>query len=124
MTFFPPSSMPVPTWFLRQTATITVMLATQETSGAWEQSASVTYTAACNLQPASSGDAAVYKRETGRTLYRLFLGPTTTNGTAIGTVINKVGTITIDGVVYQTDGELLDLCSNGVCFQLNVFRET
>ncbi len=124
MTITPQSSMPVPTWFLRQTATITAMLGTQQSSGAWEYTTSVTYTAPCCLQPNSSGDASVYKRETGTTLYTLFLGPTTTDGTAVGTTINKISKVTIDGVDYGVDGELIDLCSNGVCFQLNLWRNT
>lgn len=116
--------MPVPTWFLRQTATITVNLATQETSGAWESSASVTYTAPCNLQLATSGESAIFKRATGTTLGRVFLGASATDGTAISTIVTKTSTITIDGVVWDVDGEPIDLCSNGVVFQVNVFRNT
>lgn len=120
----PISSMPSPVWFLRQTATLTVKLATQETSGAWESSDSVTYTALCNLQLATSGESAIFKRATGTTLGRVFLGAAATDGTSIASIITKTSTITIDGVVWDVDGEPIDLCSNGVCYQVNVFRNT
>lgn len=116
--------MPSPVWFLRQTATLTVKLATQETSGAWESSDSVTYTALCNLQLATSGESAIFKRATGTTLGRVFLGAAATDGTSIASIITKTSTITIDGVVWDVDGEPIDLCSNGVCYQVNVFRNT
>lgn len=120
----PSSSMPAPTWFMRQTATLTVRVQTQETSGAWESSDSVTYTALCNLQLSTSGESAIFKRATGTTLGRVFLGATATDGTAISTIITKTSTITIDGVVWDVDGEPIDLCSNGVVYQVNVFRNT
>ena len=124
MTITPQSSMPSPTRFLRQTATLTVKLATQETSGAWESSTSVTYTALCNLQLSTSGESAIFKRATGTTLGRVFLGATATDGTSIASIITKTATITIDGVVWEVDGEPIDLCSNGVVYQVNVFRNT
>ena len=37
--------------------------------------------------------------------------------------LNHISKITIDGVDYQTDGEFLNLCSNDVVYQMNVFRE-
>jgi hypothetical protein len=116
--------MPIPWDMLNQTATIAVQLSEQQSSGAWENADAVTYTAMCCLQPNSSGDASVYKRETGTTLYTLFLGPLTTSGAAISGTINKIAKVTIDSVVYGVDGELIDLCSNGVCFQLNLWRNT
>ena len=120
----PSSSMPAPTWFMRQTATLTVRVQTQETSGAWESSDSVTYTALCNLQLASSGEQAIFKRAGGQTLGRVFLGATATDGTSIASIITKTATITIDAVVWDVDGEPIDLCSNGVVYQVNVFRNT
>lgn len=124
MAFTPPSSMPLPYWFMRQTATLTVRLETQESAGSWDQVDSVTYTALCNLQPNSTSDAAIYKRETGRTLYSLFTLPTATDGTAITSIVNKVTKVTIDAVDYKVDGEILNLCSNDACVQINVFKET
>lgn len=115
--------MPVPVWFMRQTATITTQLASQESAGSWDQGASVTYTCLCNLQPASSNDALIYRKETSTTLYTLFLLPTCTDGTETVSVINKVTTFTIDSVVYKIAGEALNLCSNGVVVQCGVFRE-
>jgi hypothetical protein len=123
MPMLPPSSMPVPTWFLRQTATIQTRTAGQETSGAYELTNSTTYTVACCVQPNSSSDASIYKRETGRTLFTIYLGPQTTTGVVTSTIVNHIATVTVDSVVYQVDGEPLDLCSNGVVFQLNAFRE-
>ena len=120
----PPSSMPAPTWFLRQTATIAVQLATQETSGAWESSDSVTYTAKCNLQLATSGEALIFKRATGTTVGRVFFGATATDGTSIPTIVTKTAKLTIDGVVWEVDGEPIDLCGNGVVFQVGVSRKT
>jgi len=124
VTITPQSSMPSPTRFLRQTATLTVRLSTQETSGAWETTDSVTYTAKCNLQLATSGESAIFKRATGTTLGRVFLGATATDGTSIASIITKTSTITVDGVVWDVDGEPIDLCSNGVVFQVNVFRNS
>lgn len=123
MAFTPQSSMPLPYWFMRQTATITVKLAEQETAGSWDQTDSVTYTVACNLQPNSSSDAAIYKRETLRTLYTLFTLPKATDGTAMSSVINHVSKVTIDNVDYKVDGEMLNLCSNDACIQINVYKE-
>lgn len=115
--------MPFPRWFMRQTATLTTQLASQETAGSWDQGASVTYTCRCNLQPNSSNDAAIYRKETSTTLYTLYLMPKCTDGTATASVINKVTSITIDGVDYGMTGEPLDLCSNGSVIQCGVFRE-
>jgi hypothetical protein len=123
MAFIPPSSMPLPYWFMRQTATVTVRVGSQETAGSWDQTDSTTYTVLCNLQPNSSSDAAIYKRETSRTLYTLFTLPTATDGTAITSVVNHIAKVTIDSVDYLVDGEVLNLCSNDACCQINVYRQ-
>jgi len=124
MPFIPISSMPTPVWFMRQTATITVRAVSQETSGAWDQTTSTTITALFCLQPNSSSEASIYKRETGRSLYTLFLLTKTTGDVAITTSqLNHIAKITIDGIDYQTDGEFLNLCSNDVVYQIGVFRE-
>lgn len=118
------SSMPVPWDMLRQTATLTTNTGTQQSSGAFELTDPSTATVLCNLQPNSSGDAMIYKRETGRTLYSLFLAPTTTTGADVASTINHITTATVDGVTYQVDGEAMNLCSHGAVLQLNVYRET
>lgn len=124
MAFLPISSMPSPIWFMRQTATITVRNVTQETAGSWDQGTSTTLTVLCNLQPASSNESAIYKRETGRSLFTLYLMPKTTSDVVITSAqLNHIAKITIDSVDYQTDGEFLNLCSNDVVYQMNVFRE-
>jgi hypothetical protein len=116
--------MPLPIWFMRQTATITVRQTSQETAGSWDQSTNTTLTVLCCLQPSSSNESAIYKRETGRTLYTLYLMPKTTSDVAIpASQLNHISKITIDSVDYQTDGEFLNLCSNDVVYQMNVFRE-
>jgi len=124
MAFTPQSSMPLPYWFMRQAATITVKLASQETAGSWDQTDSVTYTVACCLQPASSSDAMIYKRETGKTYYTLFMLPTATDGTSIASAVNKIAKVTIDGSDYIVDGEAMNLCSNGAVYQLAVHIDT
>ena len=124
MAFLPISSMPLPIWFMRQTATITVRQTSQETAGSWDQTTNTTLTVLCCLQPSSSNESAIYKRETGRTLYTLYLMPKTTSDVAIpASQLNHISKITIDGVDYLTDGEFLNLCSNDVVYQMNVFRE-
>lgn len=118
------SSMPIPWDMLPQTVTITIYTATQTSAGSFQLSDPTTHTVMGNLQPASSSDSMIYKRETGRTLYTLFLAPTTTAGTSIPATINHVVTATIDGVVYQVSGEPMDLCSHQSVIQLSVYRET
>lgn len=116
--------MPIPVWFMRQTATITVRNVTQESAGSWDQGTSTTITALCCLQPNSSTEASIYKRETGRSLFTLFLLTKTTSDVAItSSQLNHIAKITIDGLDYQTDGEFLNLCSNDVVYQIGVFRE-
>jgi hypothetical protein len=120
----PGASMPIPWGMLQQTATVTTRTAGQETSGAFELTASTTYTVRCFVQPSGSSDSAIYKRETGSTQITIFLAPTTSTGTNTGSIVNHIATLTVDGVVYQVNGEPLNLCSAGRVFQLNVFRET
>lgn len=124
MAFLPPSSMPYPRWFYRQTATVTVTTVTQETAGSWDRGAGTSYTVPCYLQPASSADSAIYKRETGRTLYDLYLDVKATDGTAItAAILNHISRISIDSVAYVAEGEYIDLASNGVVYKLQVSRE-
>lgn len=123
MAFIPQSSMPLPTWFLRQTATITTQTSTQDDTGQWYHSGSTTYTCLCNLQPISSSESTIYRKETTTTLYNLFLSPTCTDGTSAASIIDNVTTFTIDNVVYKMAGEGLDLCSNSVVLQCGVYRE-
>lgn len=118
------SSMPVPWDMLPQTVTLTVQTGSQQSSGAIATSDGTAYTVMGNLQPNSSGDAMLYKRETGNTLYTLFLAPTTTTGVAVASTINHTAKVTIDGVVYTLSGEPMDLCSHGAVLQLSVYRET
>lgn len=123
MAIVPQSSMPIPTWFLRQTATINTQIASQETAGSWDQADSTTYTCLCNLQPISTNDSAIYRKETSTTLYNLFLHPACVDGTATASLINKTTTFSVDGVVYKMSGEALNLCSNDVIVQCGVYRE-
>jgi len=117
--------MPVPQWHMRMLATVTVRSTTQETAGSFDITNGSTYSVPCCLQPNSSSDASIYKRETGRTLYTCYLQPRATDGTALTTaILNHNSSLTIDGLVYQVDGEALDLCSAGVVFQVNCSRET
>lgn len=118
------SSMPIPLGLLQQSATVTTRTAAQETSGAFELTASTTYTVRCCVQPSSTSDSAIYKRETGTTQITIWLAPTTSTGTNTGSIVNHIATVTVDGVVYQVNGEPLNLCSAGRVYQLNVFRET
>jgi len=124
MPLTPQSSMPTPWWFLRQSATVTTRSSTQETAGSYELTAGTTYTVLSCLQPNSSTDGQIYKRETGNSLFTLYLAPTTTTGASIASVVNHISTITIESVVYQVNGEVVDLCSNGAVYQLSVFKES
>lgn len=118
------SSMPIPWDMLPQTVTLTTNSATQQSSGAIELTDPVTSTVMGNLQPNSSGDSMIYKRETGRTLYTLFLAPTSTAGSDVASTLTHITTATVDGVVYMVDGEVMNLCSHGAVLQLSVYRET
>lgn len=121
----PPIAMPVPQYQMRLLATITVRSTTQETAGSFDITNGASYTVPCCLQPNSSSDASIYKRETGRTLYTCYLQPKASDGTALSTaILNHISSLAIDGVTYQVDGEALDLCSAGVVFQVNCSRET
>lgn len=117
------SSMPVPRKMLNQSVTITPYTGTQESSGAWDLTAGTAVTVMGSLQPASSTDAMIYMRETTRTLYTLFLAPTTTTGAATADSISKVSTATVGGVVYKFAGDGLDLVSHGAVLQCGVYRE-
>lgn len=124
MPFSPPSSMPVPRWFFRQVATVTVTTVTQETAGSWDRGAGTSYSVPCFLNPASSADSAIYKRETGRTLYDLYLDCKATDGTAVtSAILNHISRISVDGTAYVAEGEYIDLASNSVVFKLQVSRE-
>lgn len=124
MPFSPPSSMPVPRWFFRQVATVTVTTVTQETAGSWDRGSGTSYSVPCSLQPSSSADSAIYKRETGRSLYDLYLDTKATDGTAITpAILNHISRISIDGTAYVVDGEFIDLASNGVVYKVAVSRE-
>lgn len=118
------SSMPVPWDMLPQTVTLTTNTGTQQSSGAITLTDPTTATVMGNLQPNSSGDAMIYKRETGRTLYTLFLAPTTSTGAEVASTISHITTAVVDGVTYQVDGEAMNLCSHGAVIQLSVYRET
>lgn len=116
--------MPIPWHKLPQTVTLTTNTGTQQSSGAITLDDPTTATVMGNLQPNSSGDAMIYKRETGRTLYTLFLAPTTATGADVMSTINHITTAAVDGVTYQVDGEAMNLCSHGAVLQLSVYRET
>ncbi len=118
------SSMPIPWDMLPQTVTLTTNSATQQSAGSFELDDPINITVMGNLQPASSSDANIYKRETGTTLYTLFLAPTSTTGTDVAANVSHITKATIDGVDYFTDGEPLNLCSHGAVVQLNVYRRT
>jgi len=118
------SSMPVPWDMLPQTVTLTTNTGTQQSSGAITLTDPTTATVMGNLQPNSSGDGMIYKRETGNTLYTLFLAPTTSTGANVMDTISHITTATIDGVVYAIRGEPMNLCSHGAVLQLSVYRET
>jgi hypothetical protein len=118
------SSMPIPWDMLPQTVTLTTDTGTQQSAGSWELTDPSTVTVMGNLQPASSADATIYKRETGTTLYTLFLAPTSTTGTDVASNVSHITKVTIEGVDYFVDGEPLNLCSHGAVVQLNVYRRT
>lgn len=118
------TTMPIPWHKLVQTVTLTTNTGTQQSSGAITLADPTTATVMGNLQPNSSGDAMIYKRETGRTLYTLFLAPTTATGADVMSTINHITTAAVDGVTYQVDGEAMNLCSHGAVLQLSVYRET
>lgn len=118
------SSMPSPWDMLTQTVTLTTNSGTQQSAGSFELTDPITMTVMGNLQPASSSDARLYGRETGTTLYTLFLAPVSTTGTDVATNVSHITKATIDGVDYFTDGEPLNLCSHGAVVQLNVYRRT
>jgi hypothetical protein len=120
----PWSSMPIPWDMLPQTVTLTPKTASQQSAGSFVFADGSTLTVAGNLQPASSSDANIYKRETGTTLYTLFLAPTSTTGVDVAGAISHIATATVDGVEYLLDGEPLNLCSHGAVVQLNVYRRT
>ena len=120
----PWSSMPSPWDMLPQTVTLTPKTASQQTAGSFALADGSTLTVAGNLQPASSSDANIYRRETGTTLYTLFLSPTSTTGADVASAINHVASATVEGVEYFIDGEPLNLCSHGAVLQLNVYRRT
>lgn len=57
-------------------------------------------------------------------MFTIYLDTETTAGVAVTTTqLNHISTITVDGLVYQTDGEFLNLCSHDVVYQMNVYRE-
>lgn len=116
----------IPPWpaLLFQSATISAPLAAQESSGAPTLGHVDTHTVACNLQPNTSSDAFVAKREYGQSFYTLFLAATTAAGVDVATVWAKNVRVTIDSVQYFADGEELDPCSNGALYQATVWRET
>jgi hypothetical protein len=118
------SSMPIPWDMLPQTVTLTTNFGTQQSAGSFELTDPVAITVMGNLQPASSSDANIYRRETGTTLYTLFLAPTSTTGADVATNVSHITKVTIDSVDYFTDGEPLNLCSHGAVVQLNVYRRT
>lgn len=118
------SSMPIPWDMLPQTVTLTTHTGTQQSSGAFELTDPIAITVMGNLQPASSADANIYRRETGTTLYTLFLAPVATDGTDVASNVNHITKATINNVDYFTDGEPLNLCSHGAVVQLNVYRRT
>mgnify|MGYP006274381909 CR=1 FL=1 len=125
MPISPPSSMPEPLWFMRQTATLTKRTASQETAGSWELNNSTTYTVQCCLQPSSSSESMLYQRETGRTNYTIYLRTHDINGTALTTTeLNRVSSITVDNVTYFVSGEFIDLANNGVVYMVLLYRET
>ena len=108
---------------MRQTATVTTKTASQDDTGQWYTTDGTTYTVPCNLQPASSSEMAIYKRETGRTLYTVYMMPNATDGTALASSVTHIATVTIDGTVYKCDGNAMDLCSNGAVLQVNVYAD-
>jgi hypothetical protein len=116
--------MPVPWDMLPQTVTLTTNTGVQQSAGSFELDDPIAITVMGNLQPASSSDANIYKRETGTTLYTLFLAPVSTTGTDVATNVSHITKATIDSVDYFTDGEPLNLCSHGAVVQLNVYRRT
>jgi hypothetical protein len=123
MPLTPPISMPIPWSLLRQSATITARTSTQETAGSYEMTDGTSYTCKCWVQPASSSDSVYYRRETGRSLFTIYLAPTLTNGTATASVLSHIAKITVDGVTFEVNGEPINLCSAGKVLQLSVFRE-
>jgi len=118
------TTMPIPWHKLVQTVTLTTNTGNQQSSGAITLTDPTTATVMGNLQPNSSDDAMLYKRETGNTLYTLFLAPTTSTGADVMSTISHITTATIDGVVYAIKGEPMNLCSHGAVLQLSVYRET
>lgn len=121
----PPSSMPIPYWFLREDVTINTFTEKAESgTGAPELDASTVYTAKGCLQQNTSSEGMLYQRETGNELFTLFLAPTTTAGASLAGLLGKTNQYVINSVTYRAGGSAMDPCLNGVVYQVSVYRET
>ena len=119
--------MPRPSFFLRQSCTITVATMTDDTYGAPTSTAGATYTCACTLQPASSSlgfDMHRSQSVTGLDLYLDLTAAATAGGAVTATLglLAKTTRYTVDGFDYEADGEATNPCSCNGALVVNVQR--
>ena len=118
-------AMPRPTYFLKQTCTITLATQATEATGAPEATAGATYTCACNLQPVQSGLSFNAHRMQSTSGYDLYLDLTSyaVSGGAAATTLDLATatvTYTVDGVVYEANAKGLNPCSYNGTIKVNV----
>ena len=102
-----------PHHLLNDSVTISNLVISQETSGAWEStSASTPVTVLGFVQPVSSSDNLQYGRDTTTRLCKVFLAPTDTDGNTY--TVNAQSSVTISSVAYRVVESDTDLCNAGV----------
>ena len=118
-----------PNRLFNQLCTITTATYTKDNAGVPQstQSETTAMSFRCFLQNVSSTELVQYGGDTGRTVYNLFVLPTSTavdgSSTTI-TTIRKDAVVTIDGVNYSVIAEGVDQTSAGAFLFATVKRET
>lgn len=111
---------------LKQTATVGTVTESLESTGA--PKLTVSYAGAptvqCAFQPASSREALQMQRDTGVSLFDVYLAPNASSGSATSGLIAKSGRIKVADIEYRAVSECRDLCSEGAVLHLIVERFT
>jgi hypothetical protein len=89
----------------------------------WDYNQTPTYVMG-RLQPLSASDSMVYGRETGITIYQLFIDPIDIKGNAVAFTDAEWKTMQVvkDGLSYRVDGPARDPDSDGCLLVLNLER--
>lgn len=101
--------MRTPRHLLRDSVTLTPAAVTVEAGSAapeWAYTGQTATTVMGRLQPLSASDSMVYGRETGTTIYQLFLSPVDVNGTALSFTDAQWKTmrVRVGSTNYRVDG--------------------